>query len=124
MAKRLFVGGLPWELTDAQFADLFAKVGTVVSAKIITDKFTQRSKGFGFVEFATDEEADKAVKELNDTEVGGRKIIIQEARPLEERAPRRDFGGGQGRGGYGDRRDDRRGGGSSGGGFQRRSRSW
>jgi RNA recognition motif-containing protein len=121
MAKRLFVGGLPWDLTDAQFADVFAKVGTVVSAKIIIDKFTQRSKGFGFIEFASDEEADKAVKELNDTEIGGRKIIVQEARPLEERPPRRDFGGDR-RGGYGGgRSDDRRGGG---GGFQRRSRSW
>lgn len=121
MAKRLFVGGLPWDLTDTQFADVFAKIGSVVSAKIITDKFTQRSKGFGFIEFASDEEADRAIKELNDTEVGGRKIIVQEARPLEERAPRRDFGGGDNRGGYGGgRRDDRRGG----GGFQRRSRSW
>lgn len=109
MAKRLFVGGLPWDLTDAQFADVFAKAGKVVSARVIVDKFTQKSKGFGFVEFATDEEADKAVKELNNTEIGGRKIIVQEARPMEERAPRQDFGGGS-RGGYG-RRDEGRGGG-------------
>jgi len=91
MAKRLFVGGLPWDLTDTQFADVFAKAGKIVSAKIITDKFTQKSKGFCFVEFATDEEADKAIKELNNTEIGGRKIIVQEARPMEERPPRQDF---------------------------------
>ena len=123
MAKRLFVGGIPWSLTDATLADLFAKIGTVSSAKVIIDKFTQRSKGFGFVEFANDEDADKAVKELNDTEVEGRKIIVQEARPLEERAPRRDFGGdrrggggyGGGRGGFGG--GDKRGGGR--GGFSR-----
>lgn len=113
MAKRLFVGGIPWSLTDATFADLFAKIGKVTSAKIIVDKFTQKSKGFGFVEYEVDADADKAIKELNDTEVDGRKIVVQEARPLEERAPRRDFGGGQGgygggRGGYGG--GDRRGG--------------
>ena len=102
MAKRLFVGGLPWSLSDAQFADFFAKIGAVASAKVIIDKFTQRSKGFGFVEYANDADAEKAIKELNNAEIDGRKIIVQEARPLEERAPRRDFGGG--------RRDDRRGG--------------
>lgn len=117
MAKRLFVGGLPWDITDAQFKDLFAKAGTVVSANVIVDKFTGRSKGFGFVELSSDEETEKAIKELNDTEVGGRKIIVQEARPLEERAPRRDFDGGSRS--YGRRNDDRRG-----GGYQRRSKSW
>ena len=125
MAKRLFVGGIPWSLTDATFADLFAKIGKVTSAKIIVDKFTQKSKGFGFVEYENDADADKAIKELSDTEVDGRKIVVQEARPLEERAPRRDFGGGQGgygggRGGFGggDRRGGRGGfsGGRSGGG--------
>ena len=110
MAKRLFVGGIPWNLTDATFADLFAKIGPVSSAKIIIDKFTQKSKGFGFVEYEKDEDAEKAIKELSDTEVEGRKIIVQEARPLEERAPRRDFGGDR-RGGFGGgRSDDRRGG--------------
>lgn len=112
MAKRLFVGGIPWSLTDATFAELFAKIGKVTSAKIIIDKFTQKSKGFGFVEYEVDADADKAVKELNDTEVDGRKIVVQEARPLEERAPRRDFGGGDRRGGYGG--GDRRGGGRGG----------
>lgn len=111
MAKRLFVGGIPWSLTDATFADLFAKIGKVTSAKIIVDKFTQKSKGFGFVEYENDADADKAVKELNDTEVDGRRIVVQEARPLEERAPRRDFSSG-GRSAYsrGGDRNDRRGG--------------
>jgi len=120
MAKRLFVGGIPWSLTDATLADLFGKIGKVTSAKIIVDKFTQQSKGFAFVEFENDEDADKAIKELNDTEVEGRKIVVQEARPLEERAPRRDFGGdsrGGGRGGFGG--GDRRGGGGGRGGFSR-----
>ena len=115
MAKRLFVGGIPWSLTDATLADLFGKIGKVASAKIIVDKFTQQSKGFAFVEFENDADADKAIKELNDTEVERRRIVVQEARPLEERAPRRDFGGGDRRGGFGGgRRDfgggDRRGG--------------
>lgn len=112
MAKRLFVGGIPWSLTDATLADLFGKIGKVASAKIIVDKFTQQSKGFGFVEYEKDEDADKAIKELSDTEVEGRKIVVQEARPLEERAPRRDFGGGDRRGGFGG--GDRRGGGRGG----------
>ena len=115
MAKRLFVGGIPWSLTDATLADLFGKIGKVASAKIIVDKFTQQSKGFGFVEYEKDEDAEKAIKELNDTEVEGRKIVVQEARPLEERAPRRDFSS-RGRSDYGrgGDRDDRRGGFSGG----------
>ncbi len=124
MAKRLFVGGIPWSLTDTTFSDLFGKIGKVTSAKIIVDKFTQKSKGFGFVEYENDEDADKAIKELNDTELEGRKIVVQEARPLEDRPPRRDFGGdrrggfGGGRGGFGggDRRGGGRGGFSRGGG--------
>lgn len=97
MAKRLFVGGLPWSVTDQALTDLFAKYGTVVSAKVITDKFSGRSKGFGFVEFATDEEADAAIKALNETEMEGRKIVVNVARPLEERAPRSfDRGGDRG----------------------------
>ena len=120
MAKRLFVGGIPWSLTDATLADLFGKIGKVTSAKIIVDKFTQQSKGFAFVEFENDADADKAIKELSETEVEGRKIVVQEARPLEERAPRRDFGGDRrGGGGYGGSRGgfgggDRRGGGRGG----------
>lgn len=112
MAKRLFVGGLPYTVTDQELNDLFAQYGQVVSAKVITDKFTGRSKGFGFVEFTTDEEADAAIKALNETELQGRKIAVNEARPLEERKPMGggygDRGGGRGgdrggRGGYSNR---------------------
>lgn len=90
MAKRLFVGGLPYETTDDQLRDLFAQIGAVTSLNIIKDKFSGRSKGFAFVEFATDEEADKAIATLNGTDFGGRKIVVNEARPLAER-PQRDF---------------------------------
>ncbi len=121
MNKRLFVGGLPWAVNDQQLNEIFAKVGTVVSANVIIDKFSGRSKGFGFVEMSTEEEAQKAIDELNDTEVDGRKIIVNEARPLEER-PRNDFhGGGRGGHGGGGRRDDNRRGGFSRGG---RSKRW
>jgi RNA recognition motif-containing protein len=115
MTKRLFVGGLPYEIDDAQLKAMFAKFGDVVSANVIIDKFTQRSKGFAFVEMAKEEDAEKAMKELSDTEVGGRKIVVQEAKPMEERPPRRSFGDSRG-GGYGRRDDNRRGG--SGRGFQ------
>lgn len=112
MNKRLFVGGLPFSLNSQGLNDLFAKVGTVVSADVIMDKFTGQSKGFGFVEMSSDEEAQKAIETLNNTEVEGRKIVVNEARPREERSggdfrsggPRRDFGGG---------RDNNRGGGRS-----------
>lgn len=88
MAKRLFVGGLPYATTQDELTQMFAQAGTVVSANIITDKFSGRSKGFGFVEMSSDEEADKAIEALNGTEIGGRKIVVNVARPMEERAPR------------------------------------
>lgn len=81
MNKRLFVGGLPYTVTDQELGDLFAKFGNVVSANVIVDRHTNRSKGFGFVEFENDEDAAKAIKEMNDAEVGGRKITVNEARP-------------------------------------------
>lgn len=100
MAKRLFVGGLPYDATEDQLKQLFAGVGTVVSCNIIIDKFSGRSKGFGFVEMTTDEEAQKAVETLNGTDMGGRKIVVNEARPLEDRPPRRfDDARGTGRSG-------------------------
>jgi len=107
MAKRLFVGGLPWSTTDQELSDLFAQHGTVTSAKVITDKFTGRSKGFAFVEYEKDEEADKAIEALNGSDLGGRKIIVNVARPMEERS--NDRGGYDNRGGGG-RGGDRRGG--------------
>ena len=95
MGKRLFVGGLSYTINDAGLKDLFSKFGTIVSAAVITDKFTRQSKGFGFVEMGTDEEAAKAIQELNGTEIEGRKISVDIAKPREER-PRNDFGGGRG----------------------------
>lgn len=91
MAKKLFVGSLSWNTTDESLQQFFSQAGQVVSAKVITDRESGRSRGFGFVEMSTDEEAQKAVQELNDKELDGRTIKVNEARPMEDR-PRRDFG--------------------------------
>ena len=85
MNKKLFVAGLSYDLTQDALAEYFAQAGTVVTATIITDKYSGRSKGFGFVEMATAEEAQEAIKKLNNTELAGRTIIVNEARPREER---------------------------------------
>ena len=85
MATKLFVGSLSWGVTDDQLKDFFSAAGTVVSAKVITDRDTNRSKGFGFVEMSSDEEAKAAVAQLNDKEFDGRNINVSEARPREER---------------------------------------
>ena len=101
MSKRLFVGGLPYSITSSQLEEMFSKFGTVVSATVITDRDTGQSKGFGFVEMEKDKEADEAIEKLNDTELEGRNIAVNVAKPREER-PRFDNRGG------GPRRDDRR----------------
>lgn len=93
MAKKLFVGSLAFSATDDDLAQFFASCGTVVSAKVVIDRDTNRSKGFGFVEMSTDEEAKAAIDQLDGKELGGRAINVSEARPREDR-PRRDFGGG------------------------------
>lgn len=103
MATKLFIGSLAWATNDDSLKDLFSTVGTVVSASVIMDRETNRSKGFGFVEMSTDDEAKAAVEQLNGKDLDGRAIVVNEARPREER-PR----GGGGGGGYG--------GGSGGGG--------
>lgn len=90
---KLFVGGLPFSLTDDELNDAFAQHGKVASAVIIKDRDTGRSKGFGFVEFESDEEGKAAEKALHNTELSGRTITVNEARPKEDR-PRRDFNGG------------------------------
>ena len=95
MANKLFIGSLAWTTTDDSLRDFFATAGTVVSASVIVDRETNRSKGFGFVEMSSDEEAKKAIDELNGKELDGRAIVVNEARPREER-PRGDFGGGGG----------------------------
>lgn len=93
MNKRLFVAGLPFESTQENLKELFAGIGNVVSATIITDRETGRSKGFGFVEMETAEEASEAIKKLNNSSFGGRTLIVAEARPMEERHDRPQGGG-------------------------------
>ena len=93
MATKLFVGSLAYSVTDDQLEEAFASVGNVVSAKVIIDRDTNRSKGFGFVEMSTEEEAQAAVKALNGKELGGRPMVVNEARPQEKREPRSFDGG-------------------------------
>jgi len=88
MNNKLFVGSLPFRLTEQELADHFAQAGEVLSAKIIMDKVTGRSKGFGFVEMSTPEEAEKAISMLNGSDLGGRSISADFAKPMEPRAPR------------------------------------
>ncbi len=113
MAKKLYVGGLPYSTTEDELRDAFAGAGSVTSSSIIMDRMSGRSKGFGFVEMSTDEEAQKAIDMWNGKDFGGRTLTVNEARPMEER-PRNSGGGGYrggnggGGGGYG--------GGSRGGG--------
>lgn len=85
MAYRLFVGSLPFSTTDEELEQLFAQYGKVNSARVITDRETRRSKGFGFVEFENDEEGKTAEKELNGKDFSGRSLTVNEARPREDR---------------------------------------
>jgi len=101
----IYVGGLPYSTTEGQLQEIFAAHGSVESARVITDKFTGRSKGFGFVEMSSGGEAQKAIEALNGTEIEGRTLTVNEARPQEKRS------------GFG---DDRRGGGGGGGGRRNR----
>ncbi len=103
MGKKLYVGNLPFSATDENLQDIFAQAGTVTSAKIIMDRDSGRSKGFGFVEMSTDQEAADAISKFNGADYNGRPMTVSEARPM---APReggggggRGFGGGGGRGG-------------------------
>lgn len=86
MAKRLFIGSLPYSVTSSQLEELFSQVGKVVSLSLITDKFSGQSKGFAFVEMSTDEESNEAIKKFNNYELDGRKIVVNEARPKEDRS--------------------------------------
>ena len=95
MANKLFVASLPFSTTDDELSEAFAAAGTVTSAKVILDRDTNRSKGFGFVEMATDEEAAEAIKLLDGKDLGGRTIVVREARPMEKRE--RPAGGGDDR---------------------------
>ena len=112
MGNKLYVGGLPYSVTDGQLQEIFADHGTVESARVIADKFTGQSRGFGFVEMGSGDEAQKAINALNSTELEGRTLVVNEAKPMASR----DGGGGGGRGG--------RNGGGGGGGGGGRSKRW
>ena len=100
MSSKIYVGGLPYATTDQQLQEIFSAHGNVESARVITDKFTGRSRGFGFVEMSSSEEAQRAIQALNGTDLDGRNLTVNEARPQERRS---GFGGGGG-GGGGERR--------------------
>ena len=116
----IYVGNLSWNLKDQDLANLFTPYGEVASAKIVMDKFTQRSKGFGFVEMANDEHAQAAIAQLNGSEVDGRNLVVNESRPKEEGSgggyKKPGGGGGFNRGGGGGGFNR---GGGGGGGFNR-----
>lgn len=103
MGTKLFVGGISWDTKEDSLKEFFAQAGTVTSATIITDKYTGRSKGFGFVEMSNEQEAQEAITKLNQQSLDGRTITVNEARPMQ---PRDNSGGGFG----GGRRDSRGGG--------------
>lgn len=104
MGTKLYVGNLSFEATEGDVLDLFSKAGNVVSCNLIVDKFTNKSRGFAFVEMSSQDEANKAIAEYNGKDLKGRALTVNEARPREER-PRGDFGGGRGKRDFGhDRR--------------------
>lgn len=99
MAKRLYVGNLPFNITDQDLQNTFSEIGELASASVVIDRATDRSKGFGFVEYVNDADADKAIEKFNGQDMGGRALTVNEARPREER-PRGNFGGGGSRGNW------------------------
>jgi len=96
MGSKLYVGGLPYSVTEGSLRELFSAHGTVESANVISDKFTGQSRGFGFVEMSSSGEAQSAIQSLNGTQFEGRSLTVNEAKPM---AKRDNFGGGGGRGG-------------------------
>ena len=115
MGNKLYVGNLPYQVRDNDLEQAFSEFGTVTSAKVMMERDTGRSKGFGFVEMGSDAEAQAAMNGVNEQSLGGRSITVNEARPMEPRPPRSGgFGGGGGGGGYGGGRSG--GGGGYGGG--------
>ncbi len=106
MGKKLYVGNLSYQVSSSDLEQLFAQFGNVQSAQVITDRETGRGKGFGFVEMDTEEEANEAIRGLNDQEHGGRRLTVNEAKPREARTTGLSGGGGGGRGpsSYGGRR--------------------
>ncbi len=106
MAKNIYVGNLPYSVTSEELREVFERYGEVQSAVVITDRFTGRSRGFGFVEMVDNADAERAIEELNGSNLGGRNIVVNETRPREERGGGGRRGGGRGssgggwRGGY------------------------
>ncbi len=118
MGNKLYVGNLPYSVRDNDLEQAFGQFGAVTSAKVMMERDTGRSKGFGFVEMGSDAEAQAAINGMNGQALGGRSIVVNEARPMEPRPPRSGggFGGGGGGGGYGGGRSGGGGGGGYGGG--------
>src|SRR3954451_3077127 len=110
MGTKLYVGNLPYSVRDSDLEQAFGQFGAVTSAKVMMDRETGRSQGFGFVEMGSDPEAQAAIEGMNGQSLGGRSVVVNEARPMESRPPRSGgYGGGGGGGGYG--------GGGGGGGY-------
>ena len=127
MGNKLYVGNLPYNVRDSDLEQSFGQFGTVTSAKVMMERDTGRSKGFGFVEMGSDAEAQAAINGMNGQPLGGRSLVVNEARPMEPRPPRSGgggYGGGGGGGGYGGGRREgggggrREGGGGGDGGFR------
>ncbi len=110
----LYVGNLPYSVTDQELNEIFSEIGEVQSARVMNDRETGRSRGFGFVEMANEDDGREAIEKLNGADMGGRALVVNEARPREERPRGGGFGGGGGRGGFG---GGNRGGGGGRGGF-------
>ena len=116
MGNKLYVGNLPYSVRDEDLQQSFSQFGSVTSAKVMMERDTGRSKGFGFVEMGSDAEAQAAINGMNGQSLGGRSVVVNEARPMEARPPR-SFGGGGGGGGYGGGGGGGSGGRSGGGGY-------
>ena len=116
MGKKLYVGNLPYSVRDGDLEQAFGQFGSVTSAKVMMERDTGRSKGFGFVEMGSDDEAQSAINGMNGQPLGGRSVVVNEARPMEERPPR-SGGGGFGGGGGGRREGGGGYGGGGGGGY-------
>jgi RNA recognition motif-containing protein len=124
MGRRLYVGNLPFETTEADLQALFEQAGAVDSVRVMRDMATGRARGFAFVEMVNDADAQKAVEQFNETQFGGRRLTVNEARPKPEGGGGFGGGGGQGRGGRGGRGGDRGGRGGFGGGGGRSEPRW
>ena len=118
MGNKLYVGNLPYSVRDSDLEQSFGQFGAVTSAKVMMERDTGRSKGFGFVEMGSDAEAQAAIEGMNGAPLGGRSLVVNEARPMEPRPPRTGGGGGYGGGGGGGYGGGGREGGGGGGGFR------